>query len=121
MSNIMIFPFTFKMVTQIMGFFLHWVPAHAIDTVLRLLGHKPFLVKVVGKVVAGIEVLEYFTTHEWIWANDNAVALEGELNSTDRECFDFSLRRLHWQEYFDNFFLAGRHQVSDQVRVDRDG
>ena len=67
MSNIMIFPFTFKMVTQIMGFFLHWVPAHAIDTVLRLLGHKPFLVKVAGKVQAGIESLVYFTTHEWIW------------------------------------------------------
>ena len=61
------------MVTQIMGFFLHWVPAYAVDTGMRLLGKEPFLVKVVGKVQAGMESLEYFTTREWIWANDNTV------------------------------------------------
>ena len=56
-----------------MGFFLHWVPAYSVDAVMRLLGKEPFLVKVVRKVQAGIESLEYFTTHEWIWANDNTV------------------------------------------------
>ena len=56
-----------------MGFFVHWVPAYAVDTGMRLLGKEPFLVKVVGKVQAGIESLEYFTTREWIWANDNTV------------------------------------------------
>ena len=61
------------MVTQIMGFFLHWVPAYTVDTVMRLLGKEPFLVKVAGKVQQGIESLEYFTTREWIWANDNTV------------------------------------------------
>ena len=67
------FQILLQMVTQIMGFFLHWVPAYTVDTVMRLLGKEPFLVKVAGKVQQGIESLEYFTTREWIWANDNTV------------------------------------------------
>lgn len=101
-----------------MGFILHWIPAYTIDGVVRLLGRKPFLVKMVGKVQAGIKSLEYFTTHEWKWANDNSVVLQRELNSTDQKYFDFSLRSLHWQRYFDNYFLAGRHQVSAQASRD---
>ena len=43
------------MLTQVMGFFLHWVPAYAIDAAVRLFGGKPFLVKIVTKVDAGIK------------------------------------------------------------------
>ena len=102
------------MLTDVMGFIFHWIPAYAIDAVLRLLGKKPYMVKLTGKVGAGIKTLEFFTSNEWVWSNDNSVALDKELNSTDRECFDFSsrLRQLDWEEYFDNYFLMGRHQVS---------
>ena len=77
------------MLTDVLGIIQHWIPAYVIDAVLRLLGRKPFMVKAIGKVDAGIKSLEYFTSNEWVWDNDNSIELERELNSTDRECFDF--------------------------------
>ena len=101
------------MLTDVLGFIQHWIPAYVIDAVLRILGRKPFMVKAIGKVDAGIKSLEYFTSNEWVWDNDNSIELERELNGTDRECFDFRSRlgHMNWEEYFDNYFLMGRHQV----------
>ena len=104
------------MLTDVLGIIQHWIPAYVIDTVLRLLGKKPFMVKAIAKVDAGIKSLEYFTSNEWVWDNDNSMELERELNSTDREFFNFRsrLRHMKWVEYFDNYFLMGRHQVRYQ-------
>ena len=32
----------------------------------------------------GMAPLEWFASRQWIWANDNVVALSEELNATDR-------------------------------------
>ena len=40
-----------------------------------------------GRLQAGISVLEYFGNHEWSWDNGNVAALSDELNSTGVESF----------------------------------
>ena len=43
--------------------------------------------------------LEWFASRQWIWANDNVVALSEELNATDREWFHCRVDDLDWHEY----------------------
>ena len=48
--------------SRIYRVFLHIIPAYIIDIIARILGHKPFLVRLVGKMHYGLGLLEYFTT-----------------------------------------------------------
>ena len=41
-------------------FFVHLIPAHIVDTLCRLTGHKPFLVRQINKMHRGMEPLEWF-------------------------------------------------------------
>ena len=73
----------------------HLLPAYAVDAILYILfalnvtKHKPFLVRLIGKMHNGMAALEWFANRQWIWANDNVVALEKELNTTDREAIQW--------------------------------
>ena len=67
---------------RIHRFFAHLIPAHIVDTICRLTGHKPFLVRQINKMHRGMAPLEWFASRQWIWANDNVVALSEELNAT---------------------------------------
>ena len=51
-----------KTLDRIYRVFLHIIPAYIIDIIARILGHKPFLVRLVGKMHYGLGLLEYFTT-----------------------------------------------------------
>ena len=101
----MIFPLVFRppngtfqyseLHDRIFRFFVHLLPAYAVDTILYVLfalnvtKHKPFLVRLIGKMHNGMAALEWFANRQWIWANDNVVALEKELNTTDREAIQW--------------------------------
>ena len=70
--------------------------------------HKPFLVRLVGKMHNGMAALEWFANRQWIWANDNVVALSKELNATDSVWFHCRVDNLDWQEYFCNYYWTCR-------------
>ena len=53
-----------KTLDRIYRVFLHIIPAYIIDLIARILGHKPFLVRLVGKMHYGLGLLEYFTTRD---------------------------------------------------------
>ena len=53
-----------KTLDRIYRVFLHMIPAYIIDIIARILGHKPFLVRLVGKMHYGLGLLEYFMTRE---------------------------------------------------------
>ena len=53
-----------KALDRIYRVFLHILPAYVIDVIARILGHKPFLVRLVGKMHYGLGLLEYFTTRD---------------------------------------------------------
>lgn len=47
--------------------FFHFIPAYLLDAVIVLTGNKPFLVKVHQKITCGLELLQYYTTKEWVF------------------------------------------------------
>ena len=96
---------------RIHRFFAHLIPAHIVDTICRLTGHKPFLVRQINKMHRGMAPLEWFASRQWIWANDNVVALSEELNATDREWFRCRADDLDWHEYWINYVYTLRKHV----------
>ena len=50
-----------------------------------------------------VQVLAYFSTHEWKWSNDNVMKLNSELTGSDKETFNFDLSTLDWKEFMDDY------------------
>ena len=50
-------------------------------------------------------------SRQWIWSNDNVVALSEELNATDREWFHCRVDDLDWHEYLITYVHTLRKHV----------
>ena len=59
------------------------VPAYVMDFFLKLFRRKPLFVRLQLKIKKAVEILEYFTTKEWVFSNDNLFMLMKELNEVD--------------------------------------
>ncbi|RWS22854.1 putative fatty acyl-CoA reductase-like protein, partial [Leptotrombidium deliense] len=86
----------------------HNIPAYFIDFLFRITGHKPILSQVYQKVHRAINALEYFTTNEWTFRNDNFLELFNEVNANDKEIFHCDLRNIDWQTYMECYILGVR-------------
>ncbi|XP_069702746.1 putative fatty acyl-CoA reductase CG5065 [Periplaneta americana] len=89
--------------------FFHFLPAYFIDFLVTLCGKKPFMVKIQRRIQGGLDVLQYYTTKQWVFKNDNLKALAGALTDKDRESFYTDVRMVEWDGYIKNFVLGTRH------------
>ncbi|BES94302.1 Male sterility protein [Nesidiocoris tenuis] len=85
---------------RIRSFFAHFLVALLVDTLLRLIGKSPMLLKIQIKVQNAMVALGYFTTKEWTFKNDRFRALNDAVLPSDREDFDFSFDTLEPIDYF---------------------
>lgn len=49
------------------------------------------------------DILEYFSTREWIFSNNNVQSLWNSLNNDDKTLFPFDIKKMHWEEYLDTY------------------
>jgi fatty acyl-CoA reductase len=54
---------------------------------------------------------EFFTTHQWRFISDNPIHLLEEMTTEDQEMFNFDVRKINWQSYFENYILGIRQLV----------
>ncbi|XP_053621926.1 putative fatty acyl-CoA reductase CG5065 [Plodia interpunctella] len=93
---------------QIAMFFTHLLPAYLVDLLMCLLGKKPFMVKIQKRVNYGLEVLQYYTTKEWHFRNDNFRALRKKVSQEDDTTFYTDLNEIHWLTYVGNYIKGAR-------------
>jgi len=99
--------FTSSRLRRNMGLYLdHLLPAWLMDQVTRFSGGKPKFVRIQNKLWKAVEVLEYFTSREWHWTNDNMLFLKEQMNQDDQQEFDFDVRNINWDVYLQNYFLG---------------
>ena len=98
---------------MILKVMFHSVPAYMMDMLAYLLGKKPVMVTVVNKmhkaqkvrvtiltmITSAVQAIEYFSTNEWSWTNDNVQQLYRELSKEDQNTFNFDLSALHWPDF----------------------
>ncbi|XP_032293111.1 putative fatty acyl-CoA reductase CG5065 [Drosophila virilis] len=92
----------------------HFLPAHILDAVARIMGKKPFVVNVQNKIAKAVECLEYFATRQWRFKDDNVNGLLHTLSPKDREIFVFDVRNINWDKYVERYVLGFREFLFKQ-------
>lgn len=60
------------------------------------------------RVSQGLKVLQYYTTRNWIFKNDNFIKLHQEMSEVDKEKFSCDMRQVVVKEYLLNYILGTR-------------
>jgi len=66
------------------------------------------MVRIQRRISDGLEVLQYFTTREWVFYNDKIIELDNKLTSIDKEIFKIIIYDIDINEYFKNIILGAR-------------
>ncbi|CAG9855018.1 unnamed protein product [Phyllotreta striolata] len=93
---------------KISALFVHFFPAIILDTVARLTGGRPILVKLHKNVNKSLGMLSKFIFSEWKFHSNKTDELQKWLNQSDRETFNISLEGLIWCDYFGDLAKGSR-------------
>ncbi|XP_076039102.1 putative fatty acyl-CoA reductase CG5065 isoform X2 [Oratosquilla oratoria] len=89
----------------------HWLPAYLMDAAARIAGKRPIMVRIAQKLDRAASCLEYFTTHEWRFCNENVQQLWAVMSESDQRAFNFAVASLHWPTYMEQYCLGTKRYV----------
>ncbi|KAM6937799.1 fatty acyl-CoA reductase 1 isoform 1-T1 [Xenentodon cancila] len=92
----------------------HKAPAFLYDLYLRLSGRDPRMMKTITRLHKAMMVLEYFTSHSWVWNMDNMAMLQAQMSHEDKKVFNFDVRQLHWAEYMESYCMGTKKYVLNE-------
>ncbi|VVC30446.1 Male sterility, NAD-binding,NAD(P)-binding domain,Fatty acyl-CoA reductase, C-terminal [Cinara cedri] len=87
------------------------VPAYAVDAIARITGRQQKLVKIHQRLQKAVSCLEFFTTHEWNFKNNNVQVLFSILDPNDQQTFYFDVSQLDWRSYIQSYIWGTRQFV----------
>ncbi|CAB0029661.1 unnamed protein product [Trichogramma brassicae] len=89
--------------------FLHLLPAYLAEGCYRLTGKGELgVLRIYKKIHKFMNVLNYFTTQEWQFGNENVRALAEKLDFKDRTLFPMDMREIIWDKYFQTYIKGIR-------------
>ncbi|KAK3914572.1 Putative fatty acyl-CoA reductase [Frankliniella fusca] len=78
------------------------LPAQLFDLAALAAGRKnPRMAAQVSKQMRMMQPLDFFTTHQWSFKNDNVRSLWAAMSARDRQAFPFDVSTLDWKEYLE--------------------
>lgn len=69
------------------------------------------MLRIQDKLTKAATCLEYFTTKEWKFDDENVRNLSQTLSETDRKEFSFDVAKIDWENYIENYVLGIRRSV----------
>lgn len=69
------------------------------------------MVKAQKKIAQGLNMLQYYTTKQWVFKNDQMYAMYNRLSAKDQETFFLDIAHLDYSTYFLNYVLGIRQYV----------
>ncbi|KAL3270689.1 hypothetical protein HHI36_021217 [Cryptolaemus montrouzieri] len=100
-----------KLLNTLNQYFLHWAPAYVMDYFLHLTGGKPMMIRIQNKLSKAAVCLEYFTTNEWKFDDENVKNLNKVLCESDRKEYNFNVAKIDWERYIENYVLGIRKYI----------
>ncbi|CAO1407990.1 unnamed protein product [Diamesa serratosioi] len=88
--------------------FFHYLPAYIIDFLLLITRQKPFLVNVQKRISQGLKVLQYYTTRDWIFKNENFRKMYEDMNEFDKETFYCDNTKIDAKQYIRDYIIGAR-------------
>ncbi|EZA59252.1 hypothetical protein DMN91_008153 [Ooceraea biroi] len=89
-------------------FFFHIIPAYLIDFLMIIFRQKRFMVRIQKRISLGLQLLQYFTTREWIFHSEKIIALQDTLSPVDQKLFPFVFYDIDINEYLKHLILGSR-------------
>ncbi|XP_015117031.1 putative fatty acyl-CoA reductase CG8306 [Diachasma alloeum] len=99
---------------RISSIFVHMIPAYILDTVTKVAGGRPILVRLHTNVNNSLGRLEKFIFTEWKFQNPRMMELHESLSSEDKKLFTLDVRPLSWEDYFVNLTKGVRVYLSKE-------
>uniref|UniRef100_A0A182HXK5 Fatty acyl-CoA reductase n=1 Tax=Anopheles arabiensis TaxID=7173 RepID=A0A182HXK5_ANOAR len=87
------------------------LPAIIVDTLLRVAGKVPFLLRLNRKIFDAQVSLRYFMNNEWVFKTENFKELEYTLTADDRKDFSTNYFVRGMMEYYESAILGGRRYL----------
>lgn len=72
------------------------------------------MIKVQDKLAKSVQCLEYFTTHQWTFHNENVAELLNKMSENDKKSFQFDVRTIEWDNYLEKYVLGFRQFLFKQ-------
>jgi fatty acyl-CoA reductase len=69
------------------------------------------MVKIQRRIQGGLDILQYYTTKQWVFRNDCLKALPQSLTEEDRQTFYTDIKMVDWDGYLKNYVLGTRHYL----------
>lgn len=92
-------------------FVSHILFAYLVDILLTLFGYPRVLVKVTQKMHRAFQVLEKFTTKEWLFHSDNYFYILDQLPEEDQKEYFSDVRKIDWRKYAESVYLGTRRYL----------
>lgn len=99
---------------KLSAIFFHFIPAYILDTVTRLAGGRPILVRLHKNVWSSLKLLEKFIFTEWKFHNNNTRAVIKQQSIMDKKLYNIDLATLEWEVYFINLSVGVRRYLSKE-------
>lgn len=72
------------------------------------------MVKIHKKIVKETALLDFFTTNEWNFEDNNVRALSKQMNETDRNVFRVDTNGFDWEKYMEMYCFGIRKYLLNQ-------
>uniref|UniRef100_A0A182QQH1 Fatty acyl-CoA reductase n=1 Tax=Anopheles farauti TaxID=69004 RepID=A0A182QQH1_9DIPT len=105
------FPTDSKALYCIMLLFTMLLPCYLLDLLIRLVGYKPFLMKLQSRIYSSEVALRYFTWHEWTFETKQANNLPCLLDEKDRTIFGWEMPDSLTGKYLENAYIPIRRYL----------
>ncbi|PNF17414.1 putative fatty acyl-CoA reductase CG8306, partial [Cryptotermes secundus] len=99
---------------RISAIFLHFIPAYILDTIIKVAGGKPILVRLHTNVGNSLGRLAPFIFNEWLFQNNQTKELQKRLSGKDKEMFNLDISQLDWVTYFDSMAQGVRIYLNNE-------
>lgn len=93
---------------QVNCIFQHWIPAYFIDFLMFVFRQKRFMVRIQNKIHDGLELLQFFTTREWIFESGKFLQLYKDLSPYDKTQFPMDFYHHSVDEYLEDCIKGAR-------------
>lgn len=93
---------------KLSALFVHLIPAYILDTITRLTGGRPILVRLHKNINKSLDLLEKFIFTEWKFHNDQTLRLHKSLSRDDQVQFNLDITSLNWEDYMVNVLIGVR-------------
>ncbi|GFG33605.1 hypothetical protein Cfor_03159 [Coptotermes formosanus] len=69
------------------------------------------MVNVQRRIQGGLDILQYYTTKQWVFRNENLKTLPQGLTEEDKQTFYTDIKVVDWDDYIKNFVLGTRRYL----------